>query len=412
MKNIAWIFIVLFTLSNCQNTAVSEELDEIFEPEVIPISLSTERSGEPNLFVSASDELFLSWIENPNDSIAVLQFSKMVNGAWESPKEIARGQDWFVNWADFPAMSVYANNGNHMAAHWLQKSKGGTYDYDVKIAQSSDGGQSWSSPLVPHTDGVSAEHGFVSFLPLAEGRMMACWLDGRNTKTEGGAMTLRTAELDIEGNLFEEAELDNRICDCCQTGAALTAQGPVVVYRDRSEGEIRDIYIVRKVNGTWQDPQPVFQDNWLINGCPVNGPAIDARENRVVVAWYAMPEGERQVKVAFSEDAGASFGSPIRIDSGNPEGRVDVIMLEDGRTLVSWLENKEEGEAAIQMTIIDRNMEKSETISLASSSTSRSSGFPRIVQVGDDIILAWTGVDGKKTKVKTAKIGTWSSSSD
>lgn len=412
MKRVIHVLLGFILLNSCQNNASLGEESPNAPIEIKEIPLYTESSGEPNLFVSASGQLYISWIENLNDSLDALQFSKLENGQWTAPQEVASGQDWFVNWADFPALAVYADNEDHMAAHWLQKSAGGTYDYDVKIAQSSDGGQSWSAPFIPHTDGISAEHGFVSFLPLSEGQMMACWLDGRNTKKEGGAMTLRAAEFSIDGTLFEEYELDHRICDCCQTGTALTEEGPVVVYRDRSEGEIRDIYITRKVAGQWQEPKPVFQDNWLINGCPVNGPAIDAWGNRVVVAWYAMPEGERQVKVAFSEDAGATFQPPVRIDNGNPEGRVDVLWLDDGRALVSWLENLEEGKAAIQMAVVNPGMDKSETISLAATSASRSSGFPRIAKVKDEIFLAWTAVEGKKTKVTTARLNTGNISSD
>ena len=51
----------------------------------------------------------------------------------------------------------------------------------------------------------------------------------------------------------------------------MTADGPVVVYRDRSEQEIRDISIVRLHDGKWSQPSSVFEDNWKINGCPVNG---------------------------------------------------------------------------------------------------------------------------------------------
>jgi len=41
--------------------------------------------------------------------------------------------------------------------------------------------------------------------------------------------------------------LDTRVCECCQTSVAMTAEGPVVVYGDCSEAEkeIRDISIVR-----------------------------------------------------------------------------------------------------------------------------------------------------------------------
>lgn len=128
------------------------------------------------------------------------------------------------------------------------------------------------------------------------------------------SMTLRYAAIDRKDNLSHEAELDNRVCECCQTSAAVTSDGPIALYRDRSQSEVRDIYIVRQVNGSWSAPQAVHADNWQINGCPVNGPSVAAAGRCVVVAWFTSVGDTPRVKVAFSEDAVASFNEPIQID--------------------------------------------------------------------------------------------------
>ena len=338
-------------------------------------------------------------------------FSTLENENWTAPKTIATGSDWFVNWADFPSLVSSGKDGKYLAAHWLQKSANGSYDYDVQISQSKDGGQNWNPSFIPHRDSIAAEHGFVSMLPLSTEKIFATWLDGRNTKGEGheddshghgtsGAMTLRTAVFDKNGNLSEEAELDNRICDCCQTAAVKTKEGIIVAYRDRSEKEIRDISVVRKVNGNWTTPKSVSNDNWHIAGCPVNGPALDANGKHVALAWFTMSEEKPQVKMAFSNDNGANFGTPIRIDEGNPLGRVDVVMISKNEALISWLEQKEEG-AAIKVVQVNEEGGVGEHITITESKTSRQSGFPRMVKNGNKIIFAWTHVD-EATNVKTA----------
>ena len=161
----------------------------------------------------------------------------------------------------------------------------------------------------------------------------AVWLDGRNTTTtkstsehEQVAMTLRTAIINLEGILTEESELDSRVCDCCQTSGAMTSAGPVFVYRDRTIDEYRDISIVRKVKGQWTSPKTIFNDQWKIAGCPVNGPRIAAYGNQVAVAWFSAPNDVPQVKITFSNDNGANFEAPITIDKRNPLGRVDVAL--------------------------------------------------------------------------------------
>jgi hypothetical protein len=95
-----------------------------------------------------------------------------------------------------------------LAAHWLVKRGSATYAYDVNITQSKDGGKSWSKPIVPHRDNTQTEHGFVSLIPLNDGRLGANWLDGRNMKNmkesvcwlsgnvEGGQLKVRRIEAD------------------------------------------------------------------------------------------------------------------------------------------------------------------------------------------------------------------------
>jgi hypothetical protein len=241
--------------------------------------------------------------------------------------------------------------------------------------------------------------------------MFAVWLDGRNTKNSeghndshahGGAMTLRTAEFDEDGNLFEEAELDAKVCDCCQTDAVLTDSGPVVIYRDRSDEEVRDISIVRKIDGEWTAPQKVYEDNWEIAGCPVNGPAIAVQNNTIAIAWFSAAEDESQVNVIFSKDAGKTFSDPIRIDDGDPIGRVDIVFASTDMVLASWMEQVEEGgEIRLAKVRVDEKM--GESLIATKAGVSRKSGFPILERVKDDFLIAWTVVDSVST-VKTAKI--------
>src|SRR5687768_6649792 len=301
-------------------------------------------SREPELTATQNGTVILSWVERLSERRYALRAAVLEPNGWSETRTVAEGDNWFVNWADFP--SVIALNDGTLAAHWLVKSGAGTYAYDVNISTSKDGGRSWTKPIIPHRDQTQTEHGFVSLIPLSDGRLGAIWLDGRNMKnmkeTDEHApapesMTLRYATIDADGNLSDEAQLDERVCECCQTSAAVTSDGPIAVYRDRSASEVRDIYIVRQANGSWSTPQPVFADNWQINGCPVNGPAVAAVGRNVVVAWFSSAADEPRVKIAFSQDAGATFSQPIQVDDGKNVGRVDTLLLPDGSALVVWL---------------------------------------------------------------------------
>ena len=288
-------------------------------------------------------------------------------------------------------------------------------DYDVKISRSSDGGESWSPGVKPYDDPTKAEHGFVSMLPWGgDGDILAVWLDGRNTVSEDGrghdsdmpsqaAMTLRLGIMDRDNRSREEKSLDERVCDCCQTSIARTTSGAVIVYRDRSPTEIRDIFIVRYLDdGRKTEPRPIFEDNWQIRGCPVNGPAIAADQDRVVVVWFTAAGDIGHVRAAFSDDEGETFDSPIAIDDGDPLGRVDVILLADGSALAVWMEYATGG-ADIRLRRLWPNGRRGESHTVAQSSKERASGFPVMTSNDREIVVAWTEI-GDTSRVRAVAI--------
>ena len=389
--------LTLFIFAGCANKQTGENaVIKLIE------SPATSPSGEPYLFTDNNGDVYLSWIEGAKDD-ASFKFSKLDGTKWTPPVPISSGKDWFVNWADYP---MIATNGQEFIAHFLQKSGEGTYAYNVMLTSSGDQGKSWKQPAALNEDGKEAEHGFVSLLPYNDG-FFATWLDGRNTVMEGmehheghhGQMSLRAAILAKDGSKIKEWELDERTCDCCQTSAAITDHGPVVVYRDRSQDEIRDMSIVRLDNGEWTKPMTVYNDNWKIEGCPVNGPRIAAEGNNLAVAWFSMPDNKAQVNVIFSQDGGKTFGKQIRVDEGRVIGRVDVVMSKDGNVVVSWMEGM-----VVKAAKVSRDGVVGTAVVIATSSESRSSGFPQMTIAGEQLLFAWTDDKDKTVKVASVKM--------
>jgi hypothetical protein len=376
------------------------------EVEVLP-QVAGPRSGEPELSVGEDGTAYLSWIEpqsdRPKDRGHALVFSKLSGKRWSAPREVARGDDWFVNWADFPAVRALADGG--LLAHWRKMRGAGTYDYDVMLSRAASGSAAWSAPTRPHTAGVAAEHGFVSLAPLGDGRVALAWLDGREMAGGHGHgrgdMTLRYAVWATDGELEAAALLDERVCECCQTSMAVTSSGPVVVYRDRSDDEVRDIACVRRVDGEWTAPRRIVTEGWEIAGCPVNGPSIAARAERVVVAYFTAAGGKASVRLVRSEDAGASFGPPLVIDDENPPGRVEVCIDEDGAAWVCWLGRDADG-GVVLLRRVDADGALGEVRVVAKTGASRANGFPQLASVGGALLFAWTdgGVQTARLQVR------------
>jgi hypothetical protein len=268
------------------------------------------------------------------------------------------------------------------------------------LAKSEDGGKSWEELGKLNSDDTPTEHGFVAFLPEGEG-VRAFWLDGREM-AEGGAMGLRTARID--GRIGPEELLDDRVCECCSNDAALTSAGPVVVFRDRSAEELRDIGIVRGLGSDWSTPSLVAADSWRIEGCPVNGPGIDAAGERAAVSWFTGARAMPSVRLAFSDDSGATFGDPIVVEEESAIGRVDVALDGDGAAWVSWITARDAvGEIRLQRFLPEGP--SGDALLVAETSAARASGFPRLQRLGERLYLGWVEVtEGVPSSVRLREI--------
>jgi hypothetical protein len=370
------------------------------------IHFSTLWGGEPNLSVSPQGEVWFSWLEYLDNTNNALQYFRIEDGKPGEIGVVDTGSNWFVNWADFPSVVPFGD-GTTLAAHWLQMSAPGTYDYDVHIAISKDGGKTWPTEFVPHDDGIPAEHGFVTMVPRGKDKMFAVWLDGRNTRKideEGnkGAMTLHAALFDREGNILEDHELDSRICDCCQTTAATTDEGVIVAYRNRSDEEVRDIFVTRQTGEGWSEPVAVHADNWLINGCPVNGPQLAVRGDRVALAWFTSADNDPRVNIAFSNNEGKTFSAPIRMNDNTALGRVDVAWINNSEVLLTWMESGDD--SGIQLARLNYRGEIIYKGSIAKTDPGRKTGFPRLAVGKDGVFLSWTVVGESLTGVKLVQL--------
>lgn len=352
------------------------------------------------------NELLMSWYTKGEGEITELHVATH-SEEWSEPEQVAAGENWFVNWADFPNLASYT--GDYKAISYLQKKGEGIYSYEVHLKFYDPATGEWSEKsMVPHTDNTETEHGFVSMAAMKEGNLGLLWLDGRKYAeaahaghdSHGGKeeMTLRFAKISPSGEVVEQTSLDGRTCDCCQTGMAATENGLLAVYRDRSIEEIRDIAFVRYENGEWSKPEIVHPDGWEIKGCPVNGPSIDAAGQEVAVGWFTGAENQNKVKLIRSHDGGRSWEEPLLIDGDRPVGRVDVRILPDSSALLSWLA----AENQIKVRRISREGKDLGSAVVATVEGGRSLGFPQLAYKEGAVYLAWTDTN-KPKKIKMVK---------
>ncbi len=397
MRIAVFWFIVILLFTGC--TANSNHDPSVDHPAVT-------NSKYPYLN-SSEDTLYMSWLTATDSSSYSLQYASYNDKKWNPPQTIASDSSWFVNWADYPSITVHSNG--MMAAHWLNKRAGGPYSYDVNVSL-TDSAKRWSPPITPHNDNTASEHGFVSIIPWNHNSFLMVWLDGRRTanRPEGNysditkAMTLRGALISAGGEIRKRFLIDDAVCDCCQTSLTKTPNGAIVAYRNRTGEEVRDIYISRFNGNSWSTPQAVHHDNWEIGACPVNGPKVVADDSTVAVAWHTGATPTPTTKVAISTDSGLNFGQPKKLNNQTSLGRVDAA-VSDEQLFISWMESGTEN-AILQLATIDRTSKQKTTKTISAINKSRKTGFPQMEIVGNQLFFAWTNVDSATPKIEMKSI--------
>ena len=342
--------------------------------------------------VEDGEALLLTWQVKAEEGGA-LWFSRFDDEGWSAPVELVSDPALLVNWADYP--SAVRGGDGALYTHWLRREEGGPYAYDPVVLRSEDGLE-WTELGTLNSDEEPAEHGFVSWVPSPSGAR-ATWLDGRGM-AEGEPMSLRAAQ--VGTRIYDEVVVDDRVCDCCRTDAA----GDLVVYRDRSPTEIRDISVARPGEEGWATA-PLSVDRWQIAGCPVNGPDVEVDGQRAVTAWFTAADEPARVRVAFAED-GWGFGEAVDVapgpDEPAPLGRVALEPEGEGAVVI-WLASIGEDNAAVSGRRVTLDGAVGPTVEIGFTAASRKAGFPSLARHGEDLLVAWTvpgqGLEARRLSV-------------
>jgi hypothetical protein len=402
----AWQRLVVATVAGCALAACDAERGSERTADGASLRVQTlafpgaAGSAQPRFAAATDGTPVLSWLEPAGDGVA-LRFATFAAGAFGAPREVASGDDLFVNWADLP--SVQPITADVWAAHWLRLAADAPGAYHVATAVSADEGATWTAPVQLNDDSAAAEHGFVELFAWNDS-IAAFWLDGRQLAEWSFdapdallGTSLRIAELDYSGAVVAREIVDELVCDCCQPDRAMTSSGPVVAYRDRTPDEIRDIVVSRHAAGRWQAPAAVAVDGWHIEGCPVNGPAIAAAGQRVGVAWFTAAGGAARIRFAWSSDGAATFAPAVDLDGAGSFGQVGLLLEDDGTALVTWWRAAPGGgtDLALRTVAIDGTL--GETRVVAHSTAAQPVDVPQIIAADDDVLVAWTSLDDPAT---------------
>ena len=224
---------------------------------------------------------------------------------------------------------------------------------------------------------------------LPAGGLGLVWLDGRNQgkQPEDAEMALYSASFDTSWKQTAEVSANARVCECCTTSAVVTPDGVVAAFRDRSPKEIRDIHVSRLESGKWTEAQVVHADNWEIDACPVNGPALSARGRQLAAAWFTAKDDKGQAFAAFSNDAGRTWGrahpargSGVARTRGRRHARRRIGRCDVGRVRGRAAASSDAARRAVRHALAGDDDQRRQS----------RERLPRVTRSGNELVLAWT----------------------
>ena len=341
----------------------------------------------PRVTSLPGDTAVMTWLEPREDRTSTLVFSVWRGASWSTPGTIASGQTFSRDQAAAPG--IIGLSAKTWIAYWSQRA---STDQDsgneiaLYMAISTDSGANWTSPILVNRAAAQPgeDNAYASGVALNEKQARLIWLDGSNWKTQQ-RVRLMTRIVAADGQLSELSVLDDDTCTCCSTSIVETSQGLLAAYRGHTPQDVRDISVVRTVSGGWSQPAVPNPDHWRIQACPVNGPHLAGRGERVAVVWFSAPQDQALVQIAFSRNAGTDFGPAYRLASGQVVGRAQAILLEDASALAFWLQN--EGGAArllVRRVTGDGSMDAPQELARGANF-----GFPHVASIGRGILVTW-----------------------
>ncbi len=347
---------------------------------------AAEGSSVPRVTTGKNGLLYLSWVE-PSGKGNAFRYASWQNNRWSAVHTIAEGTDIIAAVSSEPGLLELPDG--MLVAQWLIEAKQ-TQANHIVVAVSHDG-RSWTKPVIPYRDSTPGEHMYVSLFAWPSGGAGIVWLDPRGGKNT----SLMQTTIDASGKLGPERAIDADVCSCCPTSTAITSAGPVLMYRGRTTADIRDMHVTSLQQGTWRPAHIVHADNWKLTGCPTNSGVITAQNREVAVTWFTGASGHKQVKLAFSQNAGSTFAEPLAIDDAAPVGRASVALLPDGSAITSWVG------ASAQASILfarkaDIDSQLTPPLKVAQIAAGEKFGFPFVATVQRKAVIVWTVWEGEK----------------
>lgn len=345
-----------------------------------PLAIGTTLDADGRLWLARVENrrLFVSYSEDGGST-----FTLPVVATVEPESIAADGENR-------PKIAVAPDGTVHLT--WMQslaKPKTG----NIRYARSMDGGKIFTRPITLNDDAQEIGHSFNSLAIDGHGKVAVVWLDGRDreaAKAKGRAFT----GVSLFGAISEDngagfglnRKVAEHTCECCRTGLAWTADGPVAFWRHVFGRNTRDFAISSLVGSS---VRRVTDDEWEVDACPHHGGGIAADEHGALhLTWFT--QGKKRQGIFYQRiDA---KGASVPLSLGNPAAQAGhpAVAVHGSKVLLVWREFDGHAFSAWAQFSQDSGATWSSARRLAESA--QAADYPMPLMDGRRILVVWNTV--------------------
>jgi len=385
-------------------------------------------ASNPQATLDNRGHLVLWWIQKEADSgdnIVAFARSTDQGNTFSDARTIPKSRGANGANGEGPPRLIFKDDGTILLLfNKPNKMPGHPFAGDVLYTQSTDNGNSWSTPEPIHRDGIrTSGQGFPAVTHLPNGEVAAVWLDGRHNEPHS---SLYFAVTDGDNGFGMDKKIGGPSCQCCKISMLVDdSQTLHISYRSILDGT-RDIMHLSSTDmgDHFTKPVKVSKDQWEIEACPHNGPDLTQTANYLHSAWYTnVNEKDKGVFYTHTATAKAmnnsskaksdqmntrpSFEKKTQLSSNELAKHIKISALTNNTALIVWDEKiKSVAGEGMNSRIAYQLIKDGRPMVGDYLTTANEEAFnPSILQVEDNLIfLVWTEKKNGQQYIKYRKI--------
>ncbi len=374
--------------------------------DVTPAAVTPVAEGAPSIHTGAvptatfdaSGRLWVVWVFGPH---LYVNHSTDNGNTFSTPVKVnAEAEKISINPEARPHI-VVANNGNIYVSYAIKLKK--RFSGHVKFSRSTDGGKSFSTPIIVNDNRDMIGHSFPSLSINSRGQIFIAWLDARDRlaakragKAYNGSALYYAVSNDNGASFQPNARIADTTCQCCRISMAVDSNDlPVITWRHIYGDNIRDQAIIRFTDkNSFSLQQRISEDQWKIDACPHHGATLAIDDNGSYhVAWFTNSDARKGLFYARSSNQGQQFTAPLPFGNLNAQPKHPSLLSIGDTLYLAWKEFDGEQSHIQLMQSHNNGVTWQATQTIASSSSS--SDHPFLIDNSGKAYLSWhTSAEG------------------